>query len=246
MGRVADDMARVARDIAGSRRERSKLATEIKTATRRRHGAVEAHLKEAKAARCAATSAQAAAGERLRGDLRTEARSMLRGFKATRLRATGDYRREAIATTTARQRDVKSMLHGFAREGVVRSRQRQENAEAQHEQSAMFRKNLVNSVDAFRDKLARDGRDRAAETRGNLASYANDRREGMAVWTRTLRQTPQVRKQPQAAPAEATGQSQPVEAMERKATFAATGRQDKAKIRQPALNQRGRQKGQAK
>jgi hypothetical protein len=287
MAKVAEGMARVASDIAAGRRERSKLATEIKVTTRRRRGDVESFLKEARTARGqmsrkqaadgqhavqarhagifdmllgmqtargAATSAQAAEGKRLRGELHTEIRSMLGGFKATRIRATRDYLKEAVATTKARRTEVKVMLEGFAREDVARSQQREENAEAQRERSAIFMKELTGSVDAFRDKLAKDGRDRAAEIRDNLASYGKDRSEGSAIWTGTVHKSRPVKEQPQAAraaPAEPASEhaerSGPVApAMDQKATYTGPGHPDKAKTRQAARNQQGRHTGQAK
>jgi hypothetical protein len=222
-------MARVANDIVASRLARSKLGTEIKATTRLRHDDVHSFLKEAKAGRGAATSAQAAEGKRMTAALHSEVRSMLSGFKTTRRLATRGYRKEAAATTKARQKEVNAMKDGFARDAVARTRQREENAQAQREQSALFRKELTNSVDVFRDFLAKNGRDRAAEIRDNFASYANDRREGTAIWTETLRKTRPVKAPQVPATQNAT------------APLATAWHQDKPKARQ----QQGRQRGRA-
>ena len=97
--------------------------------------------------------------------LRSEMRSMLDGHKASRMRAAQDSNKEAVETNSRRQSEVRAMLDQFADERVVRQRQRREIAAEQHKGAAAFMRDLRNGVDAFRDKLARDGRDRAAEIR---------------------------------------------------------------------------------
>ena len=225
MARVAEGMARVANDIVAGRLARSKLATEIKATTRHRQDDVHSFLKDAKAGRSAAASAQAAEGKRMTAALHGEVGSMLSGFKTTRRLATRDHRKDAAATAKARQTEVSAMKHGFAREAVARAQQRKENAEAQREQSALFMKELTGSVDVFRDFLAKTGRDRAAAIRENFAAYANDRHEGTAIWTETLRKDRPV-KEPQAAQTSHT---------------APTAHPDKPKTRP----QQGRQRGRA-
>lgn len=57
-------------------------------------------------------------------------------------------------------------------------------------------RDLTSGVDAFRDKLAKDGRDRAAEIRNNLSAYAQDRAEGTAIWTGTAQKSRSVKERP--------------------------------------------------
>ena len=110
-------------------------------------------------------------------------------------------------------------------------------------------KELTSSVEAFRDKLAKDGRDRATEIRDSLASYAKDRRDGTAIWTGTVHEARPTKER--AAPAEPASahaeHREPVApAMEQTATFAGPAHPDKVKTRQAARNQQGRPGGQAK
>jgi hypothetical protein len=117
---------------------------------------------------------------------------------------------------------------------------------------------LTEGVDAFLAKLDKDGRARAAEIRGNLASFARDRRDGMAIWRGNFHKSRPVKEQPShaafnmvakspAAPASQAEREAPVVAQE--ATAEAVNTQtlpDKVKVthfasgRQPARNTQGR------
>ena len=301
MATVAEDMGRLANEIAAGRRERSKLATEIKVATNRRRSDVELFLQSAKSARVKATrdqaerrqqtakarhlgvfsmllgeqtsrrragSLQAAEAKKMTNELHREVSAMLRGQKASRIRAARVSHKEAVDVNTHRQREVKAMLDQFAREGVARQQRRQELAGAQRKQAAAFMIDLTDGVDAFRDKLARAGRDRAAEIRDHLSAYAHDRREGMAIWRGNFQRSRLMREQLAHARHSAAAQSAapptvqdkpaaapraPVNTHGTTAAFAKPeARADKAKAPQPAparqtaRHPKGRHGGHAK
>jgi hypothetical protein len=147
-----------------------------------RHKDVLSMLLDTQTSRLRAGSQQAAEAERAAAELHNEVRSMLDGQKASRSRAARESRKDAAETISRRQADNKAMLDQFARERASRQRHRRELAGLQHKQAAAFMRDLTNGVDAFRDKLAKDGRDRAAEIRDSLSACAHDRRDGMAIW----------------------------------------------------------------
>ncbi len=146
-----------------------------------------------------AASVQAAEGKKMTRELHDEVRSMLRDQKASRIRTARDNHKEAVDTNSRRRGEVRAMLDQFARDGVARRQSLNKFAEAQRKRAKAFVIDLTDGVDAFRDKLARDGRDRAAEIRDHLSTYARDRREGMAIWRGNFQKSRTVKEQPRRA-----------------------------------------------
>ena len=161
-----------------------------------RHADMFSTLLGLQTSRTRAASVKAAEGKKMTRELRDEVRSMLKGQKTSRLRAARDNHKEAVETNSRRQGEVRAMLDQLAREGVARRQHRHEFADAQRERAAAFMRNLTNGVDGFRGKLAREGRDRAAEIRDHLSAYARDRREGLAMWRGTFQKSRPVKEQP--------------------------------------------------
>ena len=237
--------ARSARDKA----TREQAEHRRKTA-KVRHMDVFSTLLGVQTSRRRAASLQAAEGKKMTRELHDEVCSMLRGQKASRLRAARNNHKEAVDTNSRRQGEVRAMLDQFAREGVARRQNHAEFAEAQRKRAVAFMTDLTDGVDALRDKFARDGRDRAAEIRSELSAYANDRRQGTAVWRGLFQKSRPVREQPEKATHSAVVQSAAVPAPRREpaespsapvvtdgttAAFAKVEvRTDKAKSPQPA------------
>jgi len=236
------------REQAGHRRQTTKA----------RHTDVFSMLVDVGTSRRRAGSLQAAEAKTMTRELHSEMNSMLAGRKASRIRAARDNRKEAVDTSNRRQSQVRAMLDQFAVEGVARQQHRHELAGAQRKQAAAFMIDLTEGVDAFLDKLGKHGRARAAEIRGNLASCARDRRDGMAIWRGNFHKSRPAKEQPShaalsmvaespAAPASQAEPEAPVVAQE--ATAEAVNTQtlpDKVKVthfatgRQPARNPQGR------
>ena len=177
-----------------------------------RHADIVSMLLGVRTSRREAGSAQAAEAEKMTQELRRETRSTLAGHKASRTSAAQASHKEADETKSRRQTEIKAKLHQYADERDVRQRQRREDAAAQHKDAAAFMKDLTTNVDAFRDKLAKDGRDRAAETRNNLSAYAQDRAEGTAIWTGTAQKSRVGDKRP--APKRSAPEAAPVAVQE--------------------------------
>ena len=222
-----------------------------------RHADVFSTLLGLQTSRLRATSLQAAEGKKMIRELHDEIRSMLRSQKSSRLRAVRTNHREAVDTNSRRQGEVRVMLDEFAREGVARRQNQAEFAEAQRKRAAAFMIDLTAGVDAFRDKLARDGRDRAAEIQDHLSAYARDRREGTAIWRSNLKKGPPVKEQPREAVHSVVVHSAAAPAARRETVATPTASAnahaaDKAKSaqsasgRRPAPKPHGRQRGRTK
>ncbi len=128
-----------------------------------------------------ATEIKAAANER-----RSDVESFLKNTNSARGEAARQQAAEAEQTTLRRQTEIKARLDDFAGERDARQRERREQVAAQRKEAAAFKRDLTNGVDAFRDKLSRHGRDRAAEIRSSLCAYAQDRADGTAIWRGAL------------------------------------------------------------
>jgi hypothetical protein len=146
------------------------------------HSDVHSLLRGLKSSRIKATREQAADGKKERQELHSDVHSLLRGLKSSRTKANREDHKEAVEINIERQHKVQSLLGQFASEIVEQREHREAAGQAQRKEAAVFMKDLTGSVDAFRDKLAKEGRDRAAEIRARLADYARDRREGMVIW----------------------------------------------------------------
>ena len=223
-----------------------ELADNGRKVVKARHAEVLSMLLGAQTSRRRAGSQRAAEAQKMTRDLQNEMRSTLDAHKASRIRATRDRHLEAVETNSSREGEVKAMLDQFARERVVRQRDRHELAVAQHKQATAFMRDLTNGVEAFRDQLAKDCRDRAAEIRDHLSAYAHDRREGTAIWTGGFHNATVRAAAAPAAKSEAT--AEPGESL--KTHTAAVGggdgeaRRDKAKSPQPSGRQSSRNSGQ--
>jgi len=152
-----------------------------------RHADVFSMLLDVQTFRRRAGSLQEAEAKKMTRGLQREVGSMLSRQKTSRIRAARENHKEALDTNSRRQGEVRAMLDQFAREGVARRQNHAEFAEAQRKRAAAFMIDLTNGVDAFRDKLARNGRDRAAEIRDHLSTYARDRRRGWPFGVETFK-----------------------------------------------------------
>ena len=94
MAKVAEGIARVASEIATSRRQRGELAAEIKVTTRRRHGDVQSFLEVFRTSRGKATHERAAAGRKMVKARHTEVFSLLRDLKSSRGKRAASSRRK--------------------------------------------------------------------------------------------------------------------------------------------------------
>ena len=202
--------------LQSTRSARSKATREQaehrRTTANARHADVFSTLLGIKTLRTNAATVQAAEGRKMTRELHDGVRSMLRGQKAFRMRSARTNHKEAVETNSRRQGEVKVMLDQFAREGVARRKSHDEFAEALHKRAAAFMSELTNGVAAFRDKLASDGRERAAEIRDELSAYARDRREGTALWRGKFQKSRSAKEQPREAEHTAIVKSAPAPA----------------------------------
>ncbi len=222
-----------------------------------RHVDIVSTLLGVQTSRHRAASLWAAEGKKMTQDLYGEVRSMLRGQRASRIRTARANHKVAVDTNSRRQGEVRAMLDQFAREGVARRQSHHEFADALRKRAAAFMIDLTNGVDAFRDKVATDGRDRAVKIRDHLLAYARDRREGMAMWRENLKKSRPVGEQP-GEPAHSVSTQSAAAPVARRETAAMPSasvnahRADKAKSpqpasgRQPARQPHGRQRGPTK
>jgi hypothetical protein len=258
-GRRHSDVDSFLQNTRSARSKATREQAEHRRATgNARHTDVFSTLLGIKTLRTAAATVQAAEGRKMTQELHDGVRSMLRGQKAFRMRSARTNHKEAVETNSRRQGEVKVMLDQFAREGVARRKSHDDFAEALHKRAAAFMSELTNGVAAFRDKLASDGRERAAEIRGELSAYARDRREGTALWRGKL-QSRSAKEQPREAEHTAIVKSAPAPAVQSEARAPApasasvnTHGADKAKSgqfgsgRHPAGQPQGRHRGNTK
>jgi hypothetical protein len=182
MAKVAEGIARVASGIASGRQQRSKLAMEIKNATRSRRSEVRSLLESLKASRVRTTNEQAAEAKKIVRARHGEVHSSMQGLKASRTRAAREYKREAIVIINGRRSEMKALLSQFRRVRIARRQHFQELAAAQRIKAAVFMRDLTSGVAALLDKFDKEGSDRAKAIRERLAAYASDRQEAVDIW----------------------------------------------------------------
>jgi hypothetical protein len=175
MAKVAEGIARVADGIASDRRERSKLATEIKLMTSRRHREVRSMLGSMKETRIKETDEQAAEAKKMNSARHSQVHSMIRAMRMSR-------GREAAILIKARRSEMRNLLAQFRGVRVMRRQQFQKLAAAQRDRAAAFMRHLTSSVAALRDSFVKEGRERAMAMRKCLAAYAADRHEAVLIW----------------------------------------------------------------
>ena len=68
----------------------------------------------------------------------TEVLALLRNLKSSRIKATREFKKEAVAINGQRRSEVKGLLDQFARQRVVRRKDRTEAEAAQRDAAAAF------------------------------------------------------------------------------------------------------------
>ena len=182
MMKLADEFRRLRGAIVASRAERSELTAAIKATTDRRSRTVRSLLHGMTTSRASETQAHGAQAKSMVRVRRSEMRESLSETKAARTEMGREHRHEADAANGERNVEITGLMSRFARERVAQRLHRGEAAAAQRKQASAFMSDLTSRVAGLRDRLAKEGRDRAEAIRSTFAARSSDRIAAGAIW----------------------------------------------------------------
>ena len=170
MARVAEDMGRMADEIAANRKQRRDFLAEVKIATGHRQNDVESFLKNAKSARGKATREQAEHRRTTAKARHADVFSTLLGVQTSRRRAAGLQAAEGKKMTRDLHDEVRSMLRG---QKAFRIR----TARANHKEAVDTNSRRQGEVKTMLGEFAREGvaRRQSSRIRGQEGGGLYDR-----------------------------------------------------------------------